>query len=105
MPDLCPCLLKKMFSLSAKLGMEAFGHCATNSAPSACQSGKRNLLQQKIQLNSTWQFIQSSGIHKLYVLLQNSCRWSKLMIKYCCCSAQKGCAQILCVWSLITEGN
>lgn len=56
-----------------------------SSAPSVCQNGERNLLQQKIQLNSTWPFIQSSGIHKLYVLLQNSCRWSKVMIKYCCC--------------------
>jgi len=94
-----------MFSLSAKLGVEDFRHCATNSARRVCQSAKRNLLLQKIRLNSTWQFIQSSGIHKLYVLLQNSCRWSELMIKYCCCSAQKGCAPILGVWSLITEGN
>lgn len=85
MCNLCPCFGKKMFSLRAKLGVEDCRHRATNSASSVCQNGKRNLLQQKIQLNSTWPFIQSSGIHKLYVLLQNSCRWSKVMIKYCCC--------------------
>lgn len=63
--------------------------------------------KKKGQINraGTWQLIQSSVIHKLYVLLQNSCRWSKLMIKYCCCSAQKDCAQILRVWFLITAGN
>lgn len=98
-----------MFSLSARFGMEDFRLCAASWALSVCQNEERNLLQQKkkgqINRPSTWQLTQSSEIHKLYVLLQNSCRWSKLMIKYCCCSARKDCAQILRVWFLITAGN
>ena len=37
---------------------------------------------------STWWLVGSFGIHKLYVPLQNSCRWSGLMIKYRHCFAQ-----------------
>lgn len=94
----CPiCALAWSKSCSAPVPTPRdLGHRAAGWHQAAVGAGKEPPVVRSYRAagSCTWQLVQSSGSHKLYVELQNTRRWPKLLVKSCCCSSQRDRAQI-----------